>query len=78
MHACVQVSIVFSAGRVLFFRGLLDGLTTDADILRSYVEYVLPSCLFVLRVGGAEQFLRVLSFRILAIGLDGDYNKKVL
>lgn len=51
MHACVQVSIVFSAGRVLFFRGLLDGLTTDADILKSYVEYVLPSCSFVLRVG---------------------------
>jgi hypothetical protein len=76
MHTCVQVSIVFSAGRLLCFRGLLDGLTTDASILKSYVEYVLPSCSFVLWVGGADQFHTVLSFGILAIGLDGDYNKK--
>jgi len=40
------------------------------------VEYVLPSFSFVLGVGGAEKFLTVFSFRILAIGLDGDYNKK--
>ncbi len=67
---------VFSAGLLLYVRGLLDGLTTDADILKSYVEYVLPSCSFVLGVGGADQFLTVLSFRILAIGLVGDHNKK--
>jgi len=78
MHACVQVSIVFSAGQVLYFRGLLDGLTTDAHILKSYVEYVLPRSSFVLRVGGAEQFLTGLSSRILAIGLGDEYNKKVL
>jgi hypothetical protein len=50
MHACGQVSIVFSAGQVLYFRGLLDGLTTDADILKSYVEYVLPK-LFICVTG---------------------------
>jgi hypothetical protein len=78
MHACGQVSIVFSAGQVLYFRGLLDGLTTDAHILKSYVDNVLPSCSFVLLVGGAEQFLTGLSFRILAIGLGDEYNKIVL
>jgi hypothetical protein len=50
LHSVSGISIVFSAGQVLYFRGLLDGLTTDADILKSYVEYVLPK-LFICVTG---------------------------